>query len=229
LREEEIDRNTPRDSLIEEEKYEGLEKILNTLTEREKIVLQMRTMKGETLEVCGRFLKLSRERIRQIESKALRKLRHPSRANKLIELFGLEIEPKQEETYQTIVPYQTQSTKTTIKEIEEKEDNLKRLLYAPYRKSREELLAEIELREFWEKRQKFTVVYMHKPDHPYFWSSTTQDEKSKRIIGYKDYYKTNFEELKLIFNEADISMAIAYLHGQRSELEGTLGEESSTA
>ena len=213
MREEEIDRKTPRDSLIEEEKYEGLEKVLNTLTDREKIVIQMRTIEGQTLKKCGEYLGISTERIRQIESKALRKLRHPLRANKLIELFGLEIKPLLEQTKYPTSP--------SIKE-----NKIKKTTFNTISKTREEILAEIQLREFWRLREKFTVVYLGRPDHPYFWSHTTEEDRIKRIIGYKDYYKTNFEELKLIFNETDISMAIAYLHGQRSELEGTLGEKS---
>lgn len=67
-------------------KYE-LEEVLNTLTEREKKVLQMRFGLTDgltkTLEEVGREFGVTRERIRQIEAKALRKLRHPSRSRKL--------------------------------------------------------------------------------------------------------------------------------------------------
>jgi RNA polymerase primary sigma factor len=61
--------------------------ILATLTPREEKVLRMRFGIGEksdhTLEEVGRDFSVTRERIRQIEAKALRKLRHPSRAKKL--------------------------------------------------------------------------------------------------------------------------------------------------
>ena len=67
-------------------KYE-LDEVLNTLTDREKKVLQMRfgLMDGmtKTLEEVGKEFNVTRERIRQIEAKALRKLRHPSRSRKL--------------------------------------------------------------------------------------------------------------------------------------------------
>jgi len=67
-------------------KYE-LDEVLSTLTEREKKVLQMRfgLMDGltKTLEEVGKEFGVTRERIRQIEAKALRKLRHPSRSRKL--------------------------------------------------------------------------------------------------------------------------------------------------
>ena len=62
-------------------------KVLSTLTPREEKVLRMRFGIGEksdhTLEEVGRDFAVTRERIRQIEAKALRKLRHPSRAKKL--------------------------------------------------------------------------------------------------------------------------------------------------
>ena len=66
---------------------EHLEKILGTLTERERDVLILRfgleDGKERTLEEVGKFFNVTRERIRQIEAKALRKLRHPERLKKL--------------------------------------------------------------------------------------------------------------------------------------------------
>ena len=66
---------------------EQLEEVLSTLTEREEQVLRMRfgltDGKPHTLEEVGKEFDVTRERIRQIESKALRKLRHPSRSKKL--------------------------------------------------------------------------------------------------------------------------------------------------
>lgn len=64
-----------------------LREVLNTLTVREKEVLELRfglfDGSSHTLEEVGKKFKVTRERIRQIEAKALRKLRHPSRAKKL--------------------------------------------------------------------------------------------------------------------------------------------------
>ncbi len=61
--------------------------VLESLTEREKMVLRLRfgldDGKARTLEEVGKEFNVTRERIRQIESKALRKLRHPSRSRKL--------------------------------------------------------------------------------------------------------------------------------------------------
>lgn len=66
---------------------EQLLEVLDTLTPREKRVLQMRfgigNGKPKTLEEVGKEFDVTRERIRQIEAKALRKLRHPSRSKKL--------------------------------------------------------------------------------------------------------------------------------------------------
>ena len=67
--------------------HEQLEDVLATLTPREQQVLRMRfglqDGKPHTLEEVGKEFNVTRERIRQIESKALRKLRHPSRSKKL--------------------------------------------------------------------------------------------------------------------------------------------------
>jgi RNA polymerase primary sigma factor len=66
---------------------EQLEDVLATLTPREAKVLRLRfgleDGKSSTLEEVGSEFKVTRERIRQIEAKALRKLRHPSRSKKL--------------------------------------------------------------------------------------------------------------------------------------------------
>ena len=66
---------------------EQLEEVLGTLTEREQKVLILRfgleDGRGRTLEEVGKEFNVTRERIRQIEAKALRKLRHPSRSRKL--------------------------------------------------------------------------------------------------------------------------------------------------
>ena len=66
---------------------ESIEGVLGTLDEREAKVLALRFgLMGETaktLEEVGKIFNVTRERIRQIEAKALRKLRHPSRSKKL--------------------------------------------------------------------------------------------------------------------------------------------------
>ena len=70
---------------------EALKEILDTLTEREADVLRMRfgmyDGRTHTLEEVGQSFGVTRERIRQIENKAIRKLRHPSRAKKIRDFY----------------------------------------------------------------------------------------------------------------------------------------------
>ena len=78
---------SPADAVISMNLSEQTRKVLATLTPREEKVLRMRFGIGEksdhTLEEVGQDFFVTRERIRQIEAKALRKLRHPSRCKKL--------------------------------------------------------------------------------------------------------------------------------------------------
>jgi len=78
---------SPVESVIGNNLKDQTGNVLKTLTPREELVLRMRFGVGEgsehTLEEVGRSFNVTRERIRQIESKALRKLRHPSRATRL--------------------------------------------------------------------------------------------------------------------------------------------------
>jgi len=80
---------TPQDAAMHQLLKEQVEFVLGTLTERERRVLQLRfgldDGRSRTLEEVGREFKVTRERIRQIEAKALRRLRHPSRSRKLKE------------------------------------------------------------------------------------------------------------------------------------------------
>ncbi len=78
---------SPLEAVIKANLSEQTARVLNTLTPREEKVLRMRFGIGEksdhTLEEVGQDFEVTRERIRQIEAKALRKLRHPSRSKKL--------------------------------------------------------------------------------------------------------------------------------------------------
>jgi RNA polymerase primary sigma factor len=84
---EDQDSLAPTEATSQELLKEQIDKVLDELSEREKKVLQLRFgLKGgypRTLEEVGREFNVTRERIRQIEGKALRKLRHPSRSRKL--------------------------------------------------------------------------------------------------------------------------------------------------
>ena len=83
------DRNvlSPSDAVINLNLKEQTESVLKTLTPREEKVIKMRFGVGDgsehTLEEVGQQFSVTRERIRQIEAKALRKLKHPSRSRKL--------------------------------------------------------------------------------------------------------------------------------------------------
>ncbi|HEX9080422.1 MAG TPA: RNA polymerase sigma factor RpoD, partial [Desulfuromonadaceae bacterium] len=78
---------SPIEAVIKANLSEQTARVLSTLTQREEKVLRMRFGIGEksdhTLEEVGQDFEVTRERIRQIEAKALRKLRHPSRSKKL--------------------------------------------------------------------------------------------------------------------------------------------------
>jgi RNA polymerase primary sigma factor len=78
---------SPQDAAISSNLVKQTQKVLSTLNEREEKILRMRFGIGEkhdhTLEEVGQEFDVTRERIRQIEEKALRKLKHSSRANKL--------------------------------------------------------------------------------------------------------------------------------------------------
>lgn len=77
---------------------EHIQRILKTLTPKEEKVIKMRFGIGEdrdhTLEEVGRYLSITRERVRQIETKALRKLKHPSRLRLLKMLLSDTVEPR---------------------------------------------------------------------------------------------------------------------------------------
>ncbi|MED3661540.1 RNA polymerase sigma factor RpoD [Ureibacillus sp. FSL K6-8385] len=84
---EDHDAQSPADHAAYELLKEQLEDVLDTLTDREENVLRLRfgldDGRTRTLEEVGKVFGVTRERIRQIEAKALRKLRHPSRSKRL--------------------------------------------------------------------------------------------------------------------------------------------------
>jgi len=78
---------SPTEAVTDSQLKEEINSVLNTLTERERSVLELRygLRDGEerTLEEVGRIFQVTRERVRQIEAKALRNLKHPSRSKQL--------------------------------------------------------------------------------------------------------------------------------------------------
>jgi len=112
---------SPAEAVININLKEQTESVLKTLTPREEKVIKMRFGLDDgsehTLEEVGQSFAVTRERIRQIEAKALRKLRHPSRSRKLREFlvpqFGSEIRSQQtaQRTLGQIFRLETQSGK----------------------------------------------------------------------------------------------------------------------
>lgn len=86
-----IEEQTVFDDIMEEKRHDKISEILNTLTPQEKEVILKRygfnLNRPMTLEEVGKNCNLSKERIRQIEAKALRKLRNPIRSNQLKEFI----------------------------------------------------------------------------------------------------------------------------------------------
>jgi RNA polymerase primary sigma factor len=89
---EDEDALSPMDAAARQMLREQIRAALTSLAEREREVLEMRfgLLDGQdhTLEEVSRFFDVTRERIRQIEAKALRKLRHPSRSRQLRDYLG---------------------------------------------------------------------------------------------------------------------------------------------
>ena len=87
---------TPVDSVVNDDLKERVREVLKSLAPREEKVLKMRfgidVASEHTLEEVGKDFAVTRERIRQIEVKALRKLRHPSRSKRLRAFFEKDVE-----------------------------------------------------------------------------------------------------------------------------------------
>jgi RNA polymerase primary sigma factor len=79
--------DNPVESATQEMLKDKIEQVLKTLTYREREIIKLRYGIGDgytyTLEEVGRIFKVTRERVRQVEAKAIRKLQHPVRARKL--------------------------------------------------------------------------------------------------------------------------------------------------
>ena len=75
--------------MIDDVSIEAIVKVLPTLTYREREILKLRYGLGfggiHTLVECARIFKITRERVRQIEAKAINKLRHPVRVRKIMD------------------------------------------------------------------------------------------------------------------------------------------------
>jgi RNA polymerase primary sigma factor len=89
---EDVDTLSPEEAITMESMRENLRNILSTLSPREELVLRMRfgidTSSNLTLEEVGDNFAVTRERIRQIEAKALKKLKHPTRRDLLFAFYN---------------------------------------------------------------------------------------------------------------------------------------------
>ncbi len=94
--------STPVETVVSDDLKERVREVLKSLTPREEKVLKMRfgidVASEHTLEEVGKDFAVTRERIRQIEVKALKKLRHPSRSNKLQAFFEKKFEESTKES-----------------------------------------------------------------------------------------------------------------------------------
>ena len=94
-------KSAPMNAALQHNIHETVREILDSLTPNEARILRMRfgidLSTDHTLEEVGQVFGVTRERIRQIESKALRKLKHPSRSDKLRDLLDIAHEPIQTE------------------------------------------------------------------------------------------------------------------------------------
>jgi RNA polymerase primary sigma factor len=95
---------SPSDTVANNDLKERVREVLKTLTPREEKVLKMRfgidVASEHTLEEVGKDFSVTRERIRQIEVKALRKLRHPSRSKKLLAFLDQDSDELQDEAFE---------------------------------------------------------------------------------------------------------------------------------
>ena len=86
--------SSPADAATSEMLRQRIAEVLKTLTYREREILKLRYGVGDgytyTLEEVGRIFKVTRERVRQVESKAIRKLQHPVRKRRLSSFVGQE-------------------------------------------------------------------------------------------------------------------------------------------
>jgi RNA polymerase primary sigma factor len=89
---------SPTDTAAQQMLRDRIEAVLKTLTYREREIIKLRYGIGDgytyTLEEVGRIFKVTRERVRQVEAKALRKLQHPVRARKLIGFLDASAAPQ---------------------------------------------------------------------------------------------------------------------------------------
>jgi len=119
--------SSPADTVANSDLKDRVREVLKTLTPREEKVLKMRfgidVASEHTLEEVGKDFSVTRERIRQIEVKALRKLRHPSRSKRLLAFFEKEIDDKENFDDEEDDKEESDLIDETLDEEDDKEDN----------------------------------------------------------------------------------------------------------
>lgn len=117
--EELIERHTAEDAMMDTDCVQQIQDILDSLTPREAKVLRLRfgigVIKDHTLEEVAKMFDVTRERIRQIEAKALRKMRHPSRSRLLQDLLSENLSGYGLFSYGAFTEYQKLVVKTREK------------------------------------------------------------------------------------------------------------------
>ena len=93
--------DSPSDTATQDMLRNRIEQVLKTLTYREREIIKLRYGIGDgytyTLEEVGRIFKVTRERVRQVEAKAIRKLQHPVRSRKLAGFIDRSLEEESDE------------------------------------------------------------------------------------------------------------------------------------
>lgn len=174
-------------------KIEEVEKVLETLEEREKDVLKRRYGLGydntQTIEEVGKFHKITREKVRRVESKAIRKLQHPVRENRLSFLVGFVSDEDIDKRYKQL-------------EREELKNELREEIISEYLgqadKNRQKPITEFELavrtRNCMAKMEIKTLGDL---------ATKTEDE----LLSYKNFGQTSLEEVKEILASQGLRLA----------------------